>query len=382
LTALCGDQRMSDMVLFLGGDVMTGRGIDQILPHPVDPELREPWIRSAIEYVELAERAHGQIERPVAFDYIWGDALAELDAANPDVRIINLETSVTKSGDALPKPVTYRMSPDNVPCITAARIDCCLLANNHVIDYGRVGLAQTLEALRHAGVAAAGAGLNADEAAAPAIREVVGKGRVLVFGAGTTTCGILPQWAAGHETAGINVLPDLSQRTLDLIADHIRAVKQAGDVVVASIHWGPNWGYEIPLDQRTFAQRLVAQAGVDVVHGHSSHHAKAVEVYGGKLILYGCGDFLNDYEGISGYEEFRADLALMYLPSIAISTGTVSRLAIVPFHIAKMRLTRASEADAEWICTRLNREGKQLGTQFELHADGKLELGFSSHRPL
>ena len=64
--------------------------------------------------------------------------------------------------------------------------------------------------------------------------------------------------------------------------------------------------------QSQLAHSLLDEAGVDVIHGHSSHHVKGIEVYKGKAILYGCGDFLTDYEGIQGYEEFRDDLVLMY----------------------------------------------------------------------
>jgi poly-gamma-glutamate capsule biosynthesis protein CapA/YwtB (metallophosphatase superfamily) len=85
------------VLLFFCGDVMLGRGIDQILAHPGDPRLHEPVVRSAIEYVEFAEAANGPIPRVVAPDYIWGDALAELARAGPQARIINLETSVTTS---------------------------------------------------------------------------------------------------------------------------------------------------------------------------------------------------------------------------------------------------------------------------------------------
>src|SRR5215467_6347244 len=110
--------------LFLCGDVMTGRGIDQVLPHPVNPILYEPYVRDAREYVELAEAAHGPIPRPVSFDYIWGDALDELECAATDFRIINFETSITTSDEACPKDINYRMHPANTPCITSARIDC------------------------------------------------------------------------------------------------------------------------------------------------------------------------------------------------------------------------------------------------------------------
>jgi poly-gamma-glutamate capsule biosynthesis protein CapA/YwtB (metallophosphatase superfamily) len=155
--------------LFLCGDVMTGRGIDQVLPHPTDPTLHEPYIGDARSYVERAESVNGAIPRPVEFDYIWGDALAELDRAGVDLRIINLETSITSSEDYWrDKEIHYRMHPRNIDCITAARIDCCCLANNHVLDWGYDGLAETLRTLDAAGIAHTGAGRDAVEAAAPA----------------------------------------------------------------------------------------------------------------------------------------------------------------------------------------------------------------------
>src|SRR6478672_12806692 len=123
--------------VFFCGDVMTGRGIDQILPYPGNPVLYESYVRDAREYVAIAEAVNGPIPRPVDFAYIWGDALEELDRAGTDLRIVNLETSITVNEEGwLNKPVHYRMNPANVGCITAARIDCCSLANNHMLDWG------------------------------------------------------------------------------------------------------------------------------------------------------------------------------------------------------------------------------------------------------
>lgn len=122
--------------LFLCGDVMTGRGIDQILSHPSVPILYEAYVKNALDYVALAEHLHGPIPRSVEGSYIWGDALERLMQASPDVRVINLETSITRSADAWPgKGIHYRMHPDNINCITVAGIDCCVLANNHVLDW-------------------------------------------------------------------------------------------------------------------------------------------------------------------------------------------------------------------------------------------------------
>src|SRR5262245_35993372 len=155
--------------LFLCGDVMTGRGVDQILPRSCPPRLYEPFVSSAIDYVTLAERAHGPIPRPVDHAYVWGDALAICDEERPDARIINLETAVTTSEDAAPKGINYRMHPGNVPLLSAAGIDCCTLANNHVLDWGEAGLLETLDVLERAGIRTAGAGRDEATAQAPAI---------------------------------------------------------------------------------------------------------------------------------------------------------------------------------------------------------------------
>jgi len=363
------------VTLFLCGDVMTGRGIDQILPHPSKPHLYEPYVRSALGYVELAEQATGPIKRPVDFPYIWGDALAELDRVQPAARIINLETAVTAAEDAWPgKGIHYRMHPANLPCISAARIDCCVLANNHVLDWGYRGLADTVGALRDAGIRTAGAGRDGAEAAAPAAIALPGKGRVLVFAFGMESAGVPREWAAHKDRAGVNLLTDLSARSAERIAGQVGAAKRAGDIVVASIHWGGNWGYEVSPAQREFAHRLIEIAGVDVVHGHSSHHPTGIEVYRDRAILYGCGDFLNDYEGIGGYESFRPDLALMYFPTLHAATGKLTHFALTPTRIRHFRVNRAREEDARWLADVLSREGRRLATRVEPQPDGTLAL--------
>jgi poly-gamma-glutamate synthesis protein (capsule biosynthesis protein) len=353
---------------------MTGRGIDQVLPHPGHPRLHEAYARSAGMYVQLAEQANGPIPRPVDFGYVWGDALAELADRRPDARIVNLETSITCSDEHWQgKGIHYRMHPDNVGCVTAARIDCCVLANNHVLDYGYAGLLETLETLRRAGVRTAGAGRNLFEAWAPAALEVPGKGRVLVLAFGTETSGIVSRWAAKVDRPGVNLLPDLSDGTLDRIGKTVGSIKRSGDVVVASIHWGGNWGYAVPDQHVRFAHGLV-RAGVDIVHGHSSHHVRPIEVFEDRLILYGCGDLLDDYEGISGHEAFRADLAVMFFASVDPATGRLARLHLTPMQIRNFRLRRASRPDAEWLRDTINREGRRLGVRVERLDDDRLAL--------
>ncbi|MRG97548.1 CapA family protein [Polyangium spumosum] len=365
---------MAEIHVFLCGDVMTGRGIDQILPFPSDRRLHEPYVEDALDYVALAERRSGPLPRPFAFSYVWGDALGEWAARAPDVRLVNLETSVTTSDEAWPKGINYRMHPKNVPCLLAAQIDGCCLANNHVLDWGRAGLLETLDTLRGAGVATAGAGRDLDEAEAPAIFEVPGRGRVLVFSFSEPTSGSPRAWAAGAHEPGLAVLEDLGPQTARRVAARVSAWKRAGDVVITSIHWGGNWGYEVPREQATFARALIDEAGVDVVHGHSSHHPKGIEVHAGKPILYGCGDFLDDYEGIKGHESYRGDLTLMYFVRLDAPSGRLIELRMVPLRIHRFRLNHVAHADARWLAETLHHEGQRFGTEVVLDEDDTLLL--------
>jgi poly-gamma-glutamate capsule biosynthesis protein CapA/YwtB (metallophosphatase superfamily) len=360
------------VTLFLCGDVMTGRGVDQILPHPGDPRLREAHIRDATGYVALAEAVSGPIPRPVEPAWPWGDALAVLDSVAPDVRLINLETSVTVSGDfAAGKAVHYRMNPANVACLTAARPDVCALANNHVLDFGQNGLAETLATLAGAGLRPAGAGRDAAGAQQAAVVSLAGGGRVIITACGSASSGIPPRWAAGVSRPGVHLLPRLSGQVAGQVASRAQAGRRPGDLVVMSLHWGPNWGYQVRRDEVAFAHRLI-DAGVDLVHGHSSHHPRPIEVYRGKLILYGCGDFIDDYEGIAGYEEFRDDLRLAYFASLRRGTGELAGLRMVPLQARKLRLWRAGERDRRWLAATIDRISDPFGARVELAPDGAL----------
>ena len=362
------------LTLFLCGDVMTGRGVDQILPQPGEPRLWESNVRDARAYVRLAEELNGPIPRPVDFSWPWGDALETLRDVAPDVRLINFETAVTRSDDAaVPKPVLYRMNPQNLPCLSVAGPDACALANNHVLDFGRQGLAETLDSLSSAGIAAVGAGRDERQAKRPAVVDIEGGGRAVIFSLGAESSGIPPSWAATGSRPGVDLLPDLSESTAAEVADRVRQVQRPGDVVVASIHWGSNWGYDIPSEQIEFAHRLIDD-GFDIVHGHSSHHPRAIERYRGKLILYGCGDFIDDYEGISGHEEYRDDLRLLYFASVEADTGRLVQLRMTPMQARQMRLQHASSKDAEYLRDVLDQISRPYASRVDLTSDGMLCL--------
>src|SRR5579871_2116541 len=121
-------------------------------------------------------------------------------------------------------------------------------------------------------------------------------------------------------------------------------------------------GGSIPAGHRTFAYRLIDAAGFAVAHGHSSHHPLALEIHHGRLILHGCGDFISDYEGISGYEEYRGDLALLYRPKLAIAGGRLMALSMQPFRMQHFRLNHASVTEVAWLQAMLDRESARFGT--------------------
>jgi poly-gamma-glutamate synthesis protein (capsule biosynthesis protein) len=223
-----------------------------------------------------------------------------------------------------------------------------------------------------AGLRAVGAGRDAGQARRPAAVPVPG-GRVVIFSCGTASSGIPPGWAAAPGRPGVDLLPDLSDATADDVIGRARAAKGPADVVVVSVHWGSNWGYAVGPEQVRFAHRLIG-GGVDLIHGHSSHHPGPVEVFGGKLVLYGCGDCINDYEGITGHERYRGDLRLLYFASLHPDTGTLAALRMAPMQARKLRLHRARRADARWLATAMERASRRFGSRVGLAPDGLLAL--------
>ena len=356
----------------LCGDVMTGRGIDQILIDPCAPGLHESVVSSAERYVQLAEQKNGRIPRRAPPEYVWGAALAEFQRNRADLRIVNLETSITRSDDWSSKGINYRMSPENADCLSAANIDCCVLANNHILDWGAAGLLDTLDRLKSLGIRWAGAGRNLDEAQSPVIMEIANKGRVIVHAAASHTAGAPESWAAKPDGPGVRLFSEDSDAPSDIVAKSVE--RRAGDIAVVSLHWGSNWGYQVTNAQRRLANALIREAGVSVVHGHSSHHPRGIEIVDGCLIIYGCGDFLNDYEGIPGYEEFRSDLALLYFADIETAQGKVVSLEIVPFRICGFQLMRPGADDVRWLKTLLTWEYDKFGAGVILNDDGHFSV--------
>ena len=235
------------ITLWLAGDVMTGRGNDQIRPQSADPLLHEDSVHDARVYRHLAERVHGSIAAPVNAHYIWGDALQQVLMRQPDAAIVNLETAVTESATAWPgKQVLYRMHPGNLDALQAAGVKVCTLANNHVLDWGERGLRDTLAHLRAAGLASAGAGLDAASAQAPAVVHLHGNRRLLVFAWAVADSGVPAAWramvaAAGAE--GITLLLISGFRSVQRQQEILERKRAAGEAIESILRVNAAPGY-------------------------------------------------------------------------------------------------------------------------------------------
>lgn len=367
-----GKPQDTELRLFLTGDVMLGRGVDQVRATACPPELYETYVKDARTYVELAERANGPMAAPVGPDYVWGDAAADVTAVAPDLRVINLETAVTARGRPWPgKSIHYRMHPDNVDALAAFDVAACTLANNHVLDWSAPGLMDTLDTLARADIPTVGAGRDAESASRPAILDVAGGRAVRLYGACLEDSGVPAAWQAGEE-AGVHWLGDGAGNASRRLCERIERAKYSGDIVVVSLHWGGNWGYAVPDVHRDLAYALI-DAGADVIHGHSGHHPKGVGLYRDRLILYGCGDFVNDYEGIGGHEDYRPDLVAGFLVDLD-ADGRCVGLTLLPYRLRRLALTRSQPGDADWLADRLSAENPQADVVFDPNERGEVVL--------
>jgi hypothetical protein len=225
------------VTLFLCGDVMTGRGIDQALPWPGDPKLYEPSVDDATEYVKLAEQASGPLPRPLGFAYVWGDALEVFEREKPRAKIINLETAITRSEMHWPsKHVHYKMNPANIACLTAAGIDCCTLANNHTLDWGMAGLLETLDTLDFKTFAGSERYVFRPTSLAKVAAETM-----TVEGPNYAARGIQVEQAIPVDLPLIMADADkLKQVVLNLCKNAVEAMPQGGTLTLRAHHSGEN----------------------------------------------------------------------------------------------------------------------------------------------
>lgn len=307
------------------GDVMFGRGVNE-----------------------------AQTDRPP--EAVWGDVLPRLDAL--DGLFLNLECCLSTRGEQTPgRGYYFRADPSwAVPALARAGTAWAGLANNHVLDFGHDAFEDTLEALSEARITHAGAGRNRRAAFAPANVSVGGLDVAVV-----ALTDRAPAYAAGVLAPGTAYLPmwgtGITRTALEGVLR--RARRDDPDLLVVSLHWGPNWEPR-PAERYRRLARWLVDAGADVVHGHSAHVPQGVEVYRGRPIIHDGGDFVDDYAVVGDLHNDRS-----FLFELSVASGRPSSLRLRPIVIEDAAVHLASDGPAAWVREQMRARSRPFGTTFE-----------------
>jgi len=330
-SAPADDTGSGDARVGLAGDVMMGRSVD--------------------------DRHH---DAPPAS--VWGTLSPDLRRL--DGTVANLECCVSTRGERWPDKVYYfRAGEWALPALDAGNVAAVSLANNHALDYGSVALRDTLAGLDQTGIASAGAGRDRAAAVAPAVVEVGGVSVAVI-----ALTDRMPAFGATSDRPGTATaaLAARNRRTRRLVRDLLsRPAVTEADLVVASLHWGPNWELVKHPARRRFARWLV-DVGVDVVHGHSAHVPQGIEVYEGRPILYDCGDLVDDYVVKPDLHNDRS-----FLYELVVQDGAVTAVRLHPVEIRRSTAHRAEGAVARWLGERV----RELSARFDTPVGSESETG-------
>lgn len=286
---------------------------------------------------------------------VWGSTLERLQGL--DGLAVNLECCVSRRGNPWPtKTYSFRADPGfAVPALEAADVSVASLANNHTLDFRAVGLRDTLDHLEAAGVAHAGAGPDRDAAFAPAVVDAGGLTVAVV-----ALTNRWPAYAAIPNGAGtaytrLSRNDPATRARIDAVLDQV--ADRDPDLLVASLHWGPNWDTS-PTDSQVDFGRWLIERGFDVVHGHSAHVLQGVEVYRGRPIIYDAGDFVDDYVQQSDVQNKRSALF-----ELVVTDGRLDRLRVRPTEIGYRAATMADPEASEWVRETVRERSEALGTK-------------------
>jgi len=312
-----------EITLALAGDVMLGR-----------------WVNVAIlKYGPL---------------YPWGDLLPLVQSA--DLFLINLECVIAESGEPFlpPRVFYFRADPKAIEVLTMAGVDYVTLSNNHAMDFQAPALLETIRHLDEHGIAHAGAGRNLEEASRFTLLEAKG-----------ITIGVVAfadhfrEYAATEDRAGTNVIPiTVDEPYFSRVRQSIEEARAAGaDLVIFSIHWGPNMRQIPTTEFREFA-RAVMDAGADIFHGHSAHVFQGIEIYRGKPILYDTGDLIDDYDVD---DVLKNDQQFLFL--VTATRNGVKKIELVPVIIFLAQVNNAHGATFDQIHERMRELSATMGTE-------------------
>lgn len=363
------------MQILFAGDVMLGRLVNKVL-------------------------ANAQ------FTYVWGDTIDIIKRA--DFSLINLECPVSSKGKEWNKTFKvfhFRANLDAIQVLNSASIDYVSLANNHILDYDIEGLLDTLDILDKNNISHSGAGRNLKEAVKPAIIEKKLKPKPSNNhdsyynvdneevnnndSKNTIRIGLIsltdnePEWEAKYDLPGINYIPT----TLDpdtyyyRLQNYIENTKKQSDLVIVSSHVGPHFRETPSMKYVNFAHKII-DFGADIYWGHSNHMPQGIELYkhndNNKIILYDCGDFIDDYAIDSNY---RNDLSFIFLLHFLMdknyklsnnnsNNGNIllknSMIELIPTKISNFMVNTipVDDNDADLIIKRMAKRCSSLGTKY------------------
>ena len=292
------------------------------------------------------------------YDYPWGNMLQVMKRA--DIKLINLETTLTDSTDRVSKTFNFKASPDKITSLERAQISVANLANNHILDFGIAGLLETLHTLDLARIQHVGAGLNIAEASRPV---VITKNNLHIGVIGITDNE--PEWKANGKPGIFYFDIEDSDQHMPLF-NSLDELRRKTDIIIVSVHWGPNMREKPTRSFVDFAHRL-SHHGARVIHGHSAHILQGIEVYNNGLILYDTGDFVDDY--VTDWN-LRNDLGAFFV--LTVKGDVMLDLQIIPTRIQEYQVNRATGEDYDWVMNRLKLLSSDFGTVFS--PEGKITL--------
>ena len=353
------------------------------------------------------------------FTYVWGNTIDIIKGA--DFSLINLECSISSRGKEWNKTFKvfhFRANPDAINVLNSAAIDYVALANNHILDYDVDAFLDTVNLLTKNNISHSGAGKNLEEAMKPAFMKKKLKLKSSKINSNynyeneennnskntiTITIGVIsltdnePQWEAEENSAGINYIPIAldSEKYYYRLKNCIEKVRKQSDLVIVSSHIGPHFR-ENPSDGYVNFAHKIIEFGADIYWGHSNHMPQGIEIYkhnnykdnnnsnsndDKKIIMYDCGDFIDDY-AIDSY--YRNDLSFIFLLHLNIGKNYKFKknnnntnnnkeknllrngiIELIPIKIKNFRVNTISfdDSDADLIIERMYKRCTNLGTK-------------------
>jgi poly-gamma-glutamate synthesis protein (capsule biosynthesis protein) len=308
-----------NILIGLGGDMMIGRMVNDVL-------------------------------KGTGPNYLWGDIYPLFESC--DLNLVNLEAALTTSSKKVPKVFNFKANPSRVDTLLIAPIHAVNLANNHTLDFSEEGLLETLQVLDAENIPHAGAGSNIDEAVKPIVLHCKGI-KVGILGFTDNE----PSWEASAASPGI-AYAEINDKGAEKIEEKIKKLRPDVDIVILSMHWGPNMRQSPTKAFVNFAHRMI-NSGVDIFHGHSAHIFQGVEIYKKKPIFYDTGDLVDDYYVDP---DLRNDQTFFFL--VEAGKDGIASVRLVPLLIRDCQVNLAQGKEMKNIMERMQLLSENFNTEF------------------